>query len=107
MAAPRGPTSGVRIPVIDGQLKPLGYQQLTSIGTSAAKSMTVPTGSILALVGVADQAVRWRDDGTDPTSSVGFPVAASASFWYPGDLDEFSVIAQTGTAKLDICYYGY
>jgi hypothetical protein len=81
----------------------LGYQQLTSLGVAAA--LTVPSGARLAVIVAEDQAVRWRDDGADPTASVGMPLAVGVQFTYPGNLSAFRVIEQTAGATLNVSYY--
>lgn len=81
----------------------LGYQQITSL--SAATALTVPTGATMALIAPETQAVRWRDDGTNPTASVGMPVAVGESLNYDGDLSRIRFIEQTASAKLNISYY--
>ena len=81
----------------------LGYQQITSL--SAATALTVPTGATLAVIAPLTQAVRWRDDGVNPTASVGMPVAAGAYFSYDGDLSRIRFIQQTASAELNISYY--
>lgn len=83
---------------------PLGYQQLTSL--AAATSLTVPTGATRALLLAEGQAIRWRDDGTNPTAAVGMPIAAGESIPYVGNLSKLRVIEQTASAKLNISYYG-
>lgn len=72
---------------------------------SAATSLTVPQMANLAVISVETQAVRMRDDGTDPTASVGFPLAASVPFTYDGDLARLKFIAQTGTAIVNVWYF--
>ena len=89
----------------------LGYQQITSL--SAAASLTVPTTDknglacrpSIAIITAETQAVRWRDDDTDPTTSVGMPLAAGATLQYDGDLTKIRFIEQTASAKLNITYY--
>lgn len=81
----------------------LGYQQITSL--SAAAGLTIPTGATMALIIPETQAVRWRDDGTAPTASVGMPVAVGESLNYDGDLSRIRFIEQTASAKLNISYY--
>lgn len=81
----------------------LGYQQITSL--SAATALTVPTGATMALIVPETQAVRWRDDGTNPTASVGMPVAVGESLNYDGDLSRIRFIQQTASATLNISYY--
>jgi hypothetical protein len=81
----------------------LGYQQLTSL--SASTGLTVPSGATLALIVPETQNVRWRDDGTAPTASVGMPIFVGASLSYDGDLNRIRFIEETASAKLNISYY--
>ena len=90
----------------------LGYQQITSL--TAATSLTVPTVDpvsglntkpTIALITPETQGVRWRDDGTAPTASVGMPLAAGVPLQYDGDLSKIKFIEQTASAKLNISYY--
>lgn len=89
----------------------LGYQQITSL--SSAQSLTVPARDMLgnkqqatiALITPETQGVRWRDDGTAPTASVGMPLAAGVTLQYDGDLTKIQFIEQTSSAKLNISYY--
>lgn len=89
----------------------LGYQQITDL--SSAAGLTVPTlapdGSnqkpTFALIIAETQGVRWRDDGTAPTASVGMPLAAGIPLQYDGDLNKIKFIQQTASAKLNISYY--
>jgi hypothetical protein len=82
---------------------PLGYEQITSV--SAAVGLTVPSGADRALVQAFTQAVRWRDDGTDPTGSVGMVLAAGATLVYDGDLSALSLIEAASSAELNVTYY--
>ena len=89
----------------------LGYQQITSL--SASTGLTVPTlapdGSFqkptFALIIAEGAPVRWRDDGTAPTASVGMPLAIGVPLQYDGDLNKIKFIEQSGSAKLNISYY--
>lgn len=83
---------------------PLGYQQITSL--SAATALTVPAGANLAVIKCEAQAVRWRDDGVDPSATVGMPMAvADAPFSYSGALVSIKFFEQVSGAKLDVAYY--
>jgi hypothetical protein len=89
------------------RIAPLGYQQL-SVGSTTASNLTVPGGAIAGSISVESQAVRFRDDGTAPTSSVGFPIAVTSNgppFDYAGNLGAVQMIAETGTATVNILYY--
>jgi hypothetical protein len=81
----------------------LGYQQITSL--SASTALTVPVGANLALIVAETQAVRWRDDGTAPTASVGMPLATGVSLSYDGDLKAIRFIEQSASATLNVSYY--
>ena len=90
----------------------LGYQQITSL--SSATSLTIPskdpvTGQkiqpTLAVIIAETQGVRWRDDGTAPTATVGMPLAVGVPLNYDGPLANIQFIEQTASAKLNISYY--
>jgi hypothetical protein len=89
----------------------LGYQQITDL--SGATFLTVPTKNLSGLAGTPSialitpeaQAVRWRDDGVNPTATVGMPLAVGVTLQYDGDLTLIKFIEQAGGAKLNISYY--
>ena len=56
-------------------------------------------------VGGETQNVRWRDDGTAPTASVGMPLAAGETLNYDGDLNRIRFIQQSSGAVLNVSYY--
>lgn len=90
--------------VVGGVHEPLGYQQLTSLASAAA--LTVPTGARLALVQVESADVRWRDDGTNPTTSVGMLLKNGAGLVYDGSLSALRLIEVSASAKVNVAYYG-
>lgn len=100
----RGQVTTSGLPIV-----PLGYCQLTSIDAATAISTCsggIPAGATLAIVKVETQAIRWRDDGTNPTAAVGFPMAtADPPFLYFGTLTKLVVISQVAGAKLDVAFY--
>jgi len=81
----------------------LGYQQITDL--SSAVGLTIPAGATLALIVPETQNVRWRDDGTNPTASVGMPIFVGASLSYDGDLNRIRFIQEAASAKLNVSYY--
>lgn len=81
----------------------LGYQQITSLSSAAA--LTVPPGATLALIVPEAQNVRWRDDGTAPTATVGMPIYVGASLSYDGDLNKIRFIEETASAKINVSFY--
>jgi hypothetical protein len=81
----------------------LGYEQISSLNT--AKGLTPPVGATMALIVPETQGIRWRDDGTNPTASVGMPVSAGAYLNYDGDFNRIKFIEQTASAKINVSYY--
>lgn len=87
-----------------------GYQQLT---VDSAKNLTVPLVSpeglnakpTFAVIVAEGAAVRWRDDNTAPTASVGMPLAIGVPLQYDGDLNKIKFIQQAGTGIINISYY--
>lgn len=86
---------------------PCGYQQI-SVLTSAVV-LTIPPACggnpTLAVITAEAQAVRYRDDGTDPTASVGMPLAVGVVLNYEGSISKIKFIEQTATAKLNVSFY--
>lgn len=89
--------------VTEGELVPLGYEQITAL--SASTALTVPANARTAIIQAESQSVRWRDDGTAPTTGIGMVLAAGDDVVYSGDLAEVRVIEITASAKLNISYY--
>lgn len=101
-------TPGQEVPggrdVLPSTIRAYGYQQITSL--SSATALTVPLGATIALIQAETQDVRWRDDGTSPTASVGMIIGAGTTLPYTGDLNAIKFIEATASAKLNISYYG-
>lgn len=83
---------------------PLGYQQYTSLSSATNLSGYPPEATIAEII-VEAQGIRYRDDGTAPTSSIGMPVAAGNAFQYSGDLSAIQFIQQTSGAIINVSYY--
>jgi len=90
----------------------MGYQQI--VGAAASTGLTVPsvdpvTGlaakPIQAVIICEGAGIRWRDDGTAPTASVGMPIAVGTVFVYDGDLNRLRMIQQAATSTINIGYY--
>jgi hypothetical protein len=90
----------------------LGYQQIGS-GLNVVNSLTVPVVDknglnikpSMCIIIAETQAVRWRDDGTAPSATVGMPLPVNTPLIYDGDLTKIQFIEQTASAKLNISYY--
>lgn len=86
-----------------GVAPPRGYAQASV--TAAQALPTVPANTVTALV-VPRAPIRWRDDAINPTAAVGMYLAADQPLEYRGDLAAFRMIAVTGTAEVNVSFYG-
>lgn len=91
-------------PVLDGYLDPGGYTQVTSLATAAGLG-TIPNGVKLTLIQAEAQDIRWRDDGVNPTASVGMVLGAGQTLVYNGNPAAFKAIEVTTSAKLNVTFY--
>lgn len=92
--------------ILNAFRKPVGYEQVT-VSTTAI-GLTVPVGAQRAVMVVEAQPLRYRDDGTDPTATVGMLAVATTRF----DIESreallaFKAIRDGGTnATLSVSYY--
>jgi hypothetical protein len=98
--------SQVSTPVLP--LQPLGYCRLTSLDSAAKLSACaggIPASATIAWIGVESQGIRYRDDGTAPTASVGFPIAAGGTLFYVGTLSAIELVQQNAAAIVDVLFY--
>lgn len=85
----------------------LGYVQVSVAGTAkSGTAIGIPTGAERVLIIPETNAIRWRDDGGTPTASVGMPAAAASGTDFDGNIANLSLIAQSGTATVNLSYYG-
>lgn len=92
------------VATIPGPQLPQGYQQITSL--TSVVSLTPPDNACLALIQCEGAPVRWRDDGVDPTASVGMRLPLASELRYDGNLITVRFIQEASGAKLNISYYG-
>jgi hypothetical protein len=89
----------------------LGYQQITDL--SSAVGLTIPTVDVAgnkqqptrAFIVAEGNDIRWRDDGTVPTASVGMILIRNNVLSYDGDLSKIRFIQSGSGAKLNVSYY--
>ncbi|MBI1684450.1 hypothetical protein [Caulobacter hibisci] len=98
------------VPVQGLAAKPKAIFQATL--TSAAQSLAalrgsaLPDGAVYAMIRVETANGRWRDDGVDPTVSVGMLLATSDQpLIYDGDLAALKLIAASGSPVLTVALY--
>lgn len=88
--------------VAEGNVQPAGFVQLTNLSSAVG----IGTGAgRAALIQCLNQHVRWRDDGTAPTTSVGMRIHAGETFLYLGDPRAIQFIEETAGAELNISMY--
>ena len=86
---------------------PAGYEQLT-VANSSVGFASIPINTNKAVVIVETATIRYRDDGTAPTSSVGTKQFVNSTLILDGrdKIDSFRAIRTGATsAKLSINYY--
>ena len=90
----------------------LGYFQITDISTAKGFTdadvgqLTIPAETDHILIIPEGAKIRYRDDGTNPTASVGMPIGIEATITYRNtDLTKFKVIQQSAGGKLNGTYY--
>lgn len=100
------PGSAGSCPGLDFSLQPLGYQQV-AVSTTAV-GLTLPSGVVrMAVITVEDNPIRFRDDGTNPSSTVGVLVQPDVTILVCGPaVSGFRAIRTGADAKLSVSYYG-
>lgn len=81
----------------------VGFQQITPLTT--AQSLIVPAGARAALIHAEGQVIRWRDDGTAPSATVGMRLAVGGELYYDGELTKLKLIEEVAGAKANVTYY--
>lgn len=94
--------------------RPLGHAQIT-VSTTGSTLDTfiggagVPRGASCVVISTpATNQVRFRDDGTAPTSAIGILLPASSIYEYKGNLEAIRFIRSGGAdAVLDLAFYSH
>lgn len=86
-------------------LTALGYQQISAATLAAATALTVPGGTHTAFIQCETLDVRWRDDGTNPTASIGMILQAGQTLVYSVTAFPIKFIRTGGTSILNVTYY--
>lgn len=92
------------LPIASGKETPLLQAQLASLaGVTGLPS--IPATAMRVMLQAEGQNVRYRDDGTNPTASVGLQIYVGQLVEYAGDLNAIKFIEVAGGAKLNVAYY--
>jgi hypothetical protein len=100
------------LPTTNPALTPLSSQQ-TLVLTGSAQALTVPATATTVdfmpegTAGTNNACLRYRDDGSNPTASAGFPLAPlQGVFGYKGSLSALRFINATGaTCTITVNFY--
>lgn len=108
-ARSRNPSGTLHIPMVDVETAvPTVLAGFQNISVTTAQSLTVPTGATHALVTVDTGGgnLRFREDATSPTTSVGLLVqAGSAAEWT--NLANIRIISTSGSTVINVSYRKY
>ena len=85
------------------------YYRYTSLGTARTFATmaggSMPAGATRVLVQPETQSVRWRDDGTAPTATVGNLIPANTVVEFGGKLASVQIIETAGSATVNLNFY--
>lgn len=88
--------------VVERQQLPLGLESFSDLST--VKYLSPPKKTAYAEVQAHTKAVRWRDDGTAPTATIGHLIPAGKTFRYVGT-GQFGIIEAEASATATVTYY--
>lgn len=83
----------------------LGYEQ-EAVSTSGTSTLTPPDGASFAVIQAEGCNVRYRADGTAPTTSVGMRLDDGKDMMFTGTLGDIEFIAVSGSGVVNVAYYG-
>lgn len=87
-------------------IDPLGYRHVDLSTTTVYELNDIPGGSSLALIKIEGASIRYRDDGVDPTATVGMPLSPGETLQYDASMGDLRLIAQSTGAVANISFYG-
>jgi hypothetical protein len=78
---------------------------LTGLGSTVFTQSEVDRSSAMMIQSTGD-AVRWTDDGTTPTATLGFfQTEDNPPFFYTGDLSALLFIEESTSTDIFVCLY--
>lgn len=98
-----------------GTYTPLGYKQipaastasvftLATAGTGTTYGAGIPPGATFAIISPEAQGLRWRDDGTAPTTTIGQRLLTDNELPYTGTLETWQGINLTAGTIVNIIF---
>lgn len=84
----------------------LGYTQVTNVSAAVGVG-TIPAGTETVLLQATTQNVRYRDDNTAPTGTVGMRLVANTIYEFTvAQVAQMKFIEEAASAVLNISFYG-
>lgn len=93
--------------VMGFNIKPCGLQQIVAATLANAQTLTPPAvdRANICVIQAEGGALRYTDDGTVPTATVGMVINSGETMAYQGDLTAVKLIRKDATASANINYY--
>lgn len=83
-----------------------GYTQVT-LDATTSQALTIPSGCTKILIVPEVQAIRYRADGTNPTATVGMPIAVGGTLEFTmSQFPRLKLIAQVAGAIINVQFMG-
>lgn len=90
---------------VDGKRVPTGWERITDLTASTMLTIPAGTNTQIALIQPEGANVRWRDDGGNPTATIGMLLTAGSFLEYNGELGNLKFIQVSASATLNVNYY--
>lgn len=111
MVAAPASAQGVLCPGLGAAPNTIGFEQVTVSTVAVGFTVATMGRAVMAVAYVESQPIRYRTDRTAPTATVGMKVDDATQLVVCGsDLSTIQFIrdtSATGSATLDVTYYGY
>lgn len=92
----------------DHPVETLGFKRVAGITTTVVGLPDVPSDASYAYIQADGGDLRWRDDGTSPTATVGHLLQRNDDHWYTVDTLPIRFIRdtdETDPTNLHVTYY--
>ena len=106
-----GYTNYASIWPVPSSMQSITATSATAVGltiTAASAASALWQGPNFAVISVEAASGRWRDDGVDPTPTLGIPLQLTTNnnlFYYDGNLASFKFISITGSCIISVAQY--
>jgi len=103
-----GSTTYTGLWAVPGGTQALSATSSTAVGvtiTAASAASALWTAPNYAFIVAETTSVRWRDDGTDPTATVGVLLPTNTGFEYDGELSKLKFISTGAQAIVTVAQY--